>query len=317
MGVSITMLGKMLRKLFLMLMVSVLVAKPAQASMGGLDSEAFLQMLLTQLQYQDPTAPMDNAQMVSQLADLTMMEQNAELVHAMNQLRDQVYQSQGLYASNLVGKEVMVIANLFKVEDGRVPSGEILLNYAASDLNLEIYKQADDPEDHEPIDTLKLGEQAESGKVPYDLKDLKEKLEDDTYMMYAYAEIDDNDLEQPVVQRSVVLSVVIPGGGQDVLVDVQGIGLVPLYSITEFQGDYVAGGQDGSRPGQPGQAVPGQLPGPDIDPFAGIAGHMEKTVRDGERWTVNPFFKKQSMRSNERSKSQPVSHRDAMFRRVP
>ncbi|AMO56376.1 flagellar hook assembly protein FlgD [Endozoicomonas montiporae] len=306
---------KQARQITAGLLLGVVAVGSANASMG-LDSEAFLQMLLTQLQYQDPTAPMDNAQMVSQLADLTMMEQNAELVHAMNQLRDQMYQSQGLYASNLVGKEVMVIANLFKVENGRLPSGEILLNYAASDLNLEIYKQDDEPKDHDPVDTLKLGEQTESGKVPYDLNDLKKSLEDDTYMMYAYAEVDGSDLEQAVVQRSVVLSVVIPGGGQDVLVDVKGIGLVPLYSITEFQGDYVAGGGDGGQEGQRPER-PGQLPSlPEIDPFASVAGHMEKTMRDGERWTINPFHKPQSMRSNERQKSQPVSHRDAMFRRV-
>ncbi|MET4694722.1 flagellar hook assembly protein FlgD [Endozoicomonas lisbonensis] len=300
-----------LRHFFSVLLLGVLASASVSASVNTLDSDAFLNMLLVQLQYQDPTAPMDNAQMVSQLSDLTMMEQNAELVHAMNQLRDQMYQSQGLYASNLVGKEVMVIANLFKVEDGRLPAGEVLLNYAASDLNIEIYKQDDDPEETDPVDTLPLGEQTESGKVPYDLNDLGKPLEDDTYMMYAYAVVDGNDLEQAVIQRSVVLSVVIPGGGQDVLVDVKGIGLVPLYSITEFQGDYVAGG--GDQPGKP-EHLPS--PGPGVDPFASLAGHMEKTVRDGERWTINPFYKPQSMRSNERQKSQPVSHRDAMFRRV-
>ena len=286
---------------------------PALSSTGSLDSEAFLEMLMVQLQHQDPTAPMDNAQMVAQLADLTMMEQNAELVDAMNQLRNQMYQSQGLYASNLVGKEVMVIANLFTVKDGRLPEGEILLNYAAQDLNLEIYLEKDEPDSTDPVATLKLGEQTESGKVPYNLKDLTEKLEDNTYMMYAYASIDDSDLEQPVAQRSVVSSVVIPGGGQDVLVEVEGIGLVPLYSITEFQGDYVAGGNDGQNATSSGQK--GQ-PGAEKDPFAGLVGHMKKSMRDGERWTINPLYKPQSMRSNQRQKSQPVSHRDAMFRRV-
>ena len=63
-----------------------------------MDSEAFLQLLLTQLAYQDPTEPMDNAEMVSQLSDLTMMEQNAELAASMESLRKQVYDSQGLYA---------------------------------------------------------------------------------------------------------------------------------------------------------------------------------------------------------------------------
>ena len=286
----------------------------SHAGVNGLDSDAFLKMLLVQLQYQDPTAPMDNAQMVSQLSDLTMMEQNAELVHAMNQLRDQMYQSQGLYASNLVGKQVMVIANLFRVENGRLPGGEILLNYAASDLRLEVYKDRDEPDENDPVATLELGEQEESGPVSYDLKSLGTRLEDDTYMMYAYAEVDGSDLEQAVSQRSKVLSVVIPGGGQDVLVDVEGIGLVPLYAITEFQGDYVASGQEGGRPGSPGVGRPDQLPAPEKDPFAGVAGHMEKKIRDGERWTVNPFFKNQSLRSNERQGSQPKTRREALFR---
>ena len=307
-----TALSQCMYKKIACLLTVLILASPVSASMG-LDSEAFLKLLMTQLQYQDPTEPMNNTDMVAQLSSMTMMEQNAELVHAMNQLRDQVYQSQGLYASNLVGKEVMVIANLFKVDDsGRVPEGEILLNHAATELNLEVYWQDDDPESTDPIDTLKLGEQTESGAVPYDLKDLDTKLEVGTYMMYAYAKVDNNDLEQPVVQRSVVLSVVIPGGGQDVLVDVQGIGLVPLYSITEFQGDYIAdegSGNDGDKPSH--------LPSlPEKDPFAALAGAMEKTVRDGERWTRNPLFKSQSMRSNERQKSQPVSRRDVMFRRA-
>lgn len=272
-----------------------------------------MKMLLTQLQYQDPTAPMDQTAMVQQLSSLTMMEQNAELVAAMNSLRDQVYQSQGLYASNLVGKEVMVIANLFKVEDGRHPNGEVLLNFAASDLRIEVYEEGKQPDTDDPVATMELGEQLESGGVDYDLANLKKPLKDGTYMMYAYAKVDGQDLEQPIVQRSVVLSVVIPGGGQDVLVDVKGIGLVPLYAITEFQGDYIpgdgpGGGGDDEKPVQP-------LP-PHKDPLAmaAQAGLMKTYKRDGEVWTKNPFFNQSDVSKTATRK--PPTIRETMFRTV-
>lgn len=318
------------------LLLTLVVSRPVSAN-TGLNSDAFMQMLLTQLQYQDPTEPMDSVDMVAQLSDLAMMEQNEEVVYAMNALKDQMYTSQGLYASNLVGKEVMVIANLFIVEEGRLPEGEILLSYAAESLDLEIYLDESVPDEEDPIDVLALGEQLEDGQVLYDLDDLDDPLPDDTYMMYAYAQVDGQQMEMMVVQRSVVLSVVIPGGGQDVLVDVEGIGLVPLYAITEFEGEYTAddSGGDGSD-GDPVFPLPGGdgtpvLPGPggNGNPVVGVnpeqaaqnqalnvlVAQLPRRMRGNELWTVNPFFKGANFKK--RKSVKPVSQRAARFRTLP
>lgn len=65
---------------------------------GSLDKEAFLQLLVAQMQYQDPLEPMDNTEYVSQLATFSELE-------AMNNLND----SMDFYrASQLVGKNVLV-----------------------------------------------------------------------------------------------------------------------------------------------------------------------------------------------------------------
>ena len=47
---------------------------PTRAPKQSLDSEAFMQLLVTQLRNQDPSSPMDTNQMISQTTQLAMME---------------------------------------------------------------------------------------------------------------------------------------------------------------------------------------------------------------------------------------------------
>lgn len=44
-----------------------------------MDSEVFMKLLVTQLQHQDPSSPMDTNQMISQTTQLSMMEKMTEL----------------------------------------------------------------------------------------------------------------------------------------------------------------------------------------------------------------------------------------------
>lgn len=70
------------------------VVRPASGTMYGqalstagrqnADKDAFLRLLTAQMQYQDPLAPMDNTQMVAQLAQFTTLEQLQHL-HALQQ----------------------------------------------------------------------------------------------------------------------------------------------------------------------------------------------------------------------------------------
>lgn len=68
------------------------------SSSSTLDKEAFLQLLVAQMQYQDPLEPMDNTEYVSQLATFSELE-------AMNNLYDSMSFSR---ASELVGKNVIM-----------------------------------------------------------------------------------------------------------------------------------------------------------------------------------------------------------------
>jgi flagellar basal-body rod modification protein FlgD len=60
---------------------SAKTGKPAGVDAGnGLDSNSFLQLLVTQLKYQNPSEPMDAAALMSSTAQLTMVDKINELI---------------------------------------------------------------------------------------------------------------------------------------------------------------------------------------------------------------------------------------------
>lgn len=65
---------------------------------GALDKDAFLQLLVAQMQYQDPLEPTDNTQYISQLATFSSLEEMQNLNTSMTEGN----------AYNLVGKHVFV-----------------------------------------------------------------------------------------------------------------------------------------------------------------------------------------------------------------
>lgn len=71
-----------------------------------LGKDAFLKILMTQLQNQDPTKPMDDAQFISQMAQFSSLEQMTNLTTAFKEFAAIQEQSQKIEFSNFVGKEV-------------------------------------------------------------------------------------------------------------------------------------------------------------------------------------------------------------------
>lgn len=68
---------------------------------SDLDKQAFLKLLMTQLQYQDPLDPMDNTQFVSQMAQFSALEQMQNLNTTMTNSQAFSLIGKGVYASTL------------------------------------------------------------------------------------------------------------------------------------------------------------------------------------------------------------------------
>lgn len=73
-----------------------------------LGQEDFLKLLTTQLAHQDPTQPVDNNQMVTQMSQLSMVEGLTTINSSMKDVINAVSSSSALSASSLVGRSVLV-----------------------------------------------------------------------------------------------------------------------------------------------------------------------------------------------------------------
>lgn len=72
--------------------------KANSANSNGMDKEAFLQLLVAQMQYQDPLEPTSNTEFISQYAQFSQVEALSNMAGSMDLMR----------ASSLVGQEVYV-----------------------------------------------------------------------------------------------------------------------------------------------------------------------------------------------------------------
>ncbi|MDE7367084.1 MAG: hypothetical protein K2N24_06995 [Lachnospiraceae bacterium] len=77
---------------------SAIASKNKQTGNNTLDKDAFLKLLVTQMQYQDPLEPTDNTEWMSQMAQFSQME-------AMNNLNTAFENTQAL---GLVGQYVLL-----------------------------------------------------------------------------------------------------------------------------------------------------------------------------------------------------------------
>lgn len=73
--------------------------------------DTFLKMIVTQMQNQDPTKPMDNTDLTSQLAQIATLESMNKLGDSVGGISRQIGSGQSLQATQLVGKGVLIPRN--------------------------------------------------------------------------------------------------------------------------------------------------------------------------------------------------------------
>jgi flagellar basal-body rod modification protein FlgD len=81
-------------------------------------SQRFLTLLVSQLQNQDPLNPLDNAQITSQLAQLSTVTGVNKINDTLAALSSSLDANQYMQSANLVGHDVVVTGNQVQVSDG-------------------------------------------------------------------------------------------------------------------------------------------------------------------------------------------------------
>jgi flagellar basal-body rod modification protein FlgD len=93
-------------------------ATTAMGSLSG-DFQSFLKLLMTQLQNQDPTSPLDTNQFTSQLVQFASVEQQINANTNLTQLITLTQSDQMMQSSSMVGRTVQLDADHMPLQGGK------------------------------------------------------------------------------------------------------------------------------------------------------------------------------------------------------
>jgi len=123
------------------------------------EQDKFMTLLVTQMKNQDPLNPLDNAQMTSQLAQLSTLSGIEKLNATMESFISGFQSGQALHAANMIGRAVLVPGEEISLTEGQAVFG-VELDEPADKVTVNI-KDAEGKLVH----TLDLGAQ-EAGVIP-------------------------------------------------------------------------------------------------------------------------------------------------------
>ena len=114
-------------------------SQPAVVPSKEMDRDAFLNLLITQLQNQDPLNPTDSTEFTAQLAQFSSLEQLGNVNDNLKQLQNFQASINNSQAVSLIGKEIMANGNSFQLTDGRPAGCDFEIDENAAVVVVSIY----------------------------------------------------------------------------------------------------------------------------------------------------------------------------------
>ncbi|MBT9427240.1 MULTISPECIES: flagellar hook assembly protein FlgD [Enterobacter] len=185
----------------------------------------FMQLLVAQIQNQDPLNPTDGTEYVSQLAQLTQvqsMETMSQLMANNAVLMDNL---QTLSTGNLVGQKVMVQTDTVETDGSTNIDGRLTLGHAANTVTVIVKDESGNET------KIELGKQ-EKGVVNFNIDPEELGLKEGKYTLSVVT--DTEETKVPVEVGGVVNNVRIPLDGSPTVLNITGVGEVAYNNITQF-----------------------------------------------------------------------------------
>ncbi|APD85429.1 flagellar biosynthesis protein FlgD [Alteromonas sp. Mex14] len=137
--------------------------KIADGTEQQLTQEDFFSMLTEQLANQDPTAPVDNDQMVAQMTSFTMADGISQLNEKFESFAASMTSNQALQASSLIGQDVLVQGNVaFMANESDGISGVVINEETVQNMTITIQNELG-----EVVKTIDAGTQI-AGNVQFE-----------------------------------------------------------------------------------------------------------------------------------------------------
>ncbi|WP_334022349.1 flagellar hook assembly protein FlgD [Alteromonas sp. S015] len=206
--------------------------KIADGTEQQLTQEDFFSMLTEQLANQDPTAPVDNDQMVAQMTSFTMADGISQLNEKFESFAASMTSNQALQASSLIGQNVLVQGNVgYMANEGDGISGVIVNEKTVQNMTISIENQFG-----EVIKTIDAGTQS-AGNIEFEW-DGKDKhgnqMAAGEYVISATAELNGEGVQLSTAVNRHVGSVSLAGSGQGVILNLDGDVSINLDDVIQI-----------------------------------------------------------------------------------
>ena len=191
-----------------------------------LGKNEFLNLLVAQLNNQNPLEPQGNGEFIAQLAQFSQVEGIEKLNTSMESLLSGYQSSQALQASSLVGRKVIIPSEKAVVDTSESFKATAVLPVSSSNVYVNVYDNAGSL-----VSRVNLGEQA-AGNVSFiwDGKDSNGNLmPPGTYKFEAQATYGSETKGLYTFLPANVDSVTLGGG--ELMLNLAGLGSVPLSQV--------------------------------------------------------------------------------------
>ncbi len=191
----------------------------------------FLKLLVAQLSNQDPLAPQESGEFLSQLAQFSTVEGIEKLNLTMESFSSGMLSGQALQATALVGRSVQVPANIGSLNSDGAITGSIDLPRSSSNLSLNIYDQSGSL-----VRNVSMGAHA-AGPVSFSWDGISNQgnpMPHDIYRVRAEVNYDGDAEEVPVFVDANVDSVTTGAQGSVILNLEAGLGSVSLNDVLQI-----------------------------------------------------------------------------------
>lgn len=214
----------------------------AEPKSNELGQDAFLELLITQMENQDPLSPAENTEFIAQLAQFTSVESLDKLNTNFASFATSFNSNQALQASSLVGTQVSVESGETLLPPNGMVSGTVDVPASTSNLAVNIYDDTGSLVDTIPVGEAPAGElvfrwdgvNAEVNGEILEWQSQKEGgQEAGMYSFKAVSKVDGDPTELGLSLSANVNSVTVGQGG-DLILNLAGLGAYSINDVKQF-----------------------------------------------------------------------------------
>lgn len=207
-----------------------------QANKMTLKPDDFITLFLKQMTMQNPMEPMDNSEILSQMADISAISASEQTQDTLKDIQKSISMSLGntnlLTATNLIGKKVEVPSGVSALVPGEGLSGSVLMTTPGDNIKVTVKN-----EQGLVVQEIPLGSASSPGLVEFNWNGLKPdgtSYESGYYQISATATVGGKQQQIDTAGAFKVKSVASNPNTGDLILNVDGLGGMGIQDVIKI-----------------------------------------------------------------------------------